>query len=108
MYDGTPVTAHANKGVIMATGGYAANLQMVVDTNVYWSNEYVSTSTKAHNRSSLQGDGITMAQTAGADVTGMGFTQMMPISWIDNRQPGLRRRQLCCVHQPHYRQAFRR
>ena len=84
MYDGTPVTAHANKGVIMATGGYAANLQMVVDTNVYWSNEYVSTSTKTTNRSSLQGDGITMAQTAGADVTGMGFTQMMPISWIDN------------------------
>ena len=84
MYDGTPVTAHANKGVIMATGGYAANLQMVVDTNVYWSNEYVSTSTKTTNRSSLQGDGITMAQAAGADVTGMGFTQMMPISWIDN------------------------
>ena len=84
MYDGTPVTVHANKGVIMATGGYAANLQMVVDTNVYWSNEYVSTSTKTTNRSSLQGDGITMAQTAGADVTGMGFTQMMPISWIDN------------------------
>ena len=84
MYDGTPMTAHANKGVIMATGGYAANLQMVVDTNVYWSNEYVSTSTKTTNRSSLQGDGITMAQTAGADVTGMGFTQMMPISWIDN------------------------
>ena len=84
MYDGTPVTAHANKGVIMATGGYAANLQMVVDTNVYWSSEYVSTSTKTTNRSSLQGDGITMAQTAGADVTGMGFTQMMPISWIDN------------------------
>ena len=84
MYDGTPVTAHANKGVIMATGGYAANLQMVVDTNVYWSNKYVSTSTKTTNRSSLQGDGITMAQTAGADVTGMGFTQMMPISWIDN------------------------
>ena len=84
MYDGTPVTAHANKGVIMATGGYAANLQMVVDTNVYWSSEYVSTSTKTTNRSSLQGDGITMAQAAGADVTGMGFTQMMPISWIDD------------------------
>ncbi len=83
-YDGTPVTAHATKGVIMATGGYAANLQMVVDTNVYWSSEYVSTSTKTTNRSSLQGDGIVMAQAAGADVTGMGFTQMMPISWIDN------------------------
>ncbi len=83
-YDGTEVTAHATKGVILATGGYAANLEMVVDTNVYWSSEYVSTSTKTTNRSSLQGDGITMAQAVGADVTGMGFTQMMPISWVDN------------------------
>ena len=83
-YDGTPVTAHATKGVILATGGYAANLDMVVNTNVYWSSEYVSTSTKTTNRSSLQGDGIIMALAAGADVTGMGFTQMMPISWIDN------------------------
>ncbi len=83
-YDGTEVTAHATKGVILATGGYAANLEMVVDTNVYWSSEYVSTNTKTTNRSSLQGDGITMAQAVGADVTGMGFTQMMPISWVDN------------------------
>ncbi len=83
-YDGTEVTAHATKGVILATGGYAANLEMVVDTNVYWSSEYVSTNTKTTNRSSLQGDGIVMAQAVGADVTGMGFTQMMPISWVDN------------------------
>lgn len=61
-YDGTPVTAHATKGVVIATGGYAANLQMVVDTNVYWSSDYLSTSTKTTNRSSLKGDGITMAQ----------------------------------------------
>ncbi len=84
MYDGTSVTAHATKGVILATGGYAANLEMVVGTNVYWSEEYLSTSTKTTNRSSLTGSGITMAQAVGADVTGMGFTQMMPISWIDN------------------------
>lgn len=83
-YDGTQVTAHATKGVIIATGGYAANLNMVVDTNVYWSDEYLSASTKTTNRSSLQGDGIKMAQAVGADVTGMGFTQMMPISWIDD------------------------
>lgn len=83
-YDGTPVTAHATKGVVIATGGYAANLQMVVDTNVYWSSDYLSTSTKTTNRSSLKGDGITMAQAVGADVTGMGYTQMMPISWIDD------------------------
>ena len=83
-YDGTPVTAYGTKGVIIATGGYAANLDMVVSTNIYWSEEYVSTSTKTTNRSSLQGDGIVMGQAVGAAVTGMGFTQMMPISWIDD------------------------
>ena len=83
-YDGTEVTAHATKGVILATGGYAANIQMVVDTNVYWSSEYLSTATKTTNRSSLMGDGITMAQEVGAATTGMGFTQLMPISWVDN------------------------
>lgn len=84
MWDGTPVIAHATKGVILATGGYAANLELVCGENVYWSSEYVSTSTKTTNRSSLQGDGIVMGQEVGADVTGMGFTQMMPISWIDD------------------------
>ena len=83
-YDGTPVTAYAAKGVVLATGGYAANLAKVVTENVYWSTEYLGMSTKTTNRSSLQGDGITMAQKAGADVTGMGFTQLMPISWVDN------------------------
>ena len=83
-YDGTEITAYAKKGVILATGGYAANLVKVVAENVYWSPEYLSTTTKTTNRSSLQGDGITMAQKSGAAVTGMGFTQLMPISWIDN------------------------
>ncbi len=83
-YDGTPVTAYATKGVILATGGYAANLKKVVDENVYWSSEYLSLSTKTTNRSSLQGDGIDMAKKVGAAATGMGFTQLMPISWIDN------------------------
>ena len=83
-YDGTEITAYAAKGVIVATGGFAANLREVIDDNIYWSPEYVTISTKTTNRSSLQGDGITMAEEAGAASTGMGFTQMMPISWIDN------------------------
>lgn len=83
-YDGTEITAYAAKGVILATGGYAANLVKVVGENVYWSPEYISTATKTTNRSSLQGDGVTMAEKAGAASTGMGFTQLMPISWVDN------------------------
>jgi fumarate reductase flavoprotein subunit len=84
MYNGTEVTAHANKGVILATGGFAANVDMVIENNQYWSEEYLTKSTKTTNRSSLQGDGIVMAENAGAATTGMNFTQLMPISWVDN------------------------
>ena len=83
-YDGTEVTAHATKGVILATGGFAANIDMVLENNIYWSEEYLTEATKTTNRSSQQGDGIVMAVAAGADTTGMGFTQLMPISWVDN------------------------
>ena len=83
-FDGTPVTAHAAKGVILATGGFAANIDMVLSNNIYWSEEYVTPQIKTTNRNSLQGDGIKMAEAIGAATTGMGFTQMMPISWVDN------------------------
>lgn len=84
MYDGTAVTAHAKKGVVLATGGYAANIAKVVETNKYWDPEYLNDKTETTNRSSLQGDGITMAEAVGAATTGMGYTQLMPISWVDN------------------------
>lgn len=84
MYDGTKVTAHANKGVILATGGYAANIGMVMETNEYWDPAFITDATKTTNRSSMTGDGITMGEEAGAASTGEGWAQMMPISWIDN------------------------
>ena len=83
-FDGTEVTVKAAKGVILATGGYAANIQKVLDENIYWSTEYLTTATKTTNRSSLKGDGIAMAEAVGAATTGLGFTQLMPISWVDN------------------------
>ena len=83
-FDGTEVTARANKGVVLATGGYAANIEMVLRDNAYWDSAYLTMSTKTTNRSSQVGDGIKMAQAVGADVTGMNFTQLMPISWVDN------------------------
>ncbi|MBQ7824852.1 MAG: FAD-dependent oxidoreductase, partial [Clostridia bacterium] len=84
MYDGTPVTANATKGVIIATGGYAANIEMCVANDIYWDDAHLVPSIETTNRSSLQGDGIVMAQAIGAATTGMGYTQMMPISWIDD------------------------
>ena len=84
MYDGTKVTVHANDGVILTTGGYAANITMVAEENEYWDDSYITANTQTTNRSSLQGSGIEMAEAVGADTTGLGFTQMMPISWVDN------------------------
>ena len=83
-YDGTEVTLHANKGVVLATGGYAANIDRVMETNEYWADGAITSSTQTTNRSSLVGDGIDMATAVGAATTGLGFTQMMPISWVDN------------------------
>lgn len=83
-YDGTEVNVFANKGVVLCTGGYAANIDMVLKDNQYWDSAYLTTSTKTTNRSSQVGDGINMATAIGADTTGMNFTQLMPISWVDN------------------------
>lgn len=83
-YDGAEVILHANKGVVLATGGYAANIEMVCETNTYWNPDKMNETVKTTNRSSLKGDGIVMGQAAGAAVTGMGFTQLMPLGWVDN------------------------
>ena len=83
-YDGTPVTVHAKKGVVLATGGYAADIKRVMETNDYWADGDITKHTGTTNRSSLVGSGIDMAEAVGAATTGMGFAQMMPISWVDN------------------------
>ncbi len=84
MYDGTEVTMHATKGVILATGGYAANIEMVQETNTYWDESFIADNIGTTNRSSLTGDGITMAVAVGAATEGEGWTQMMPLGWVDN------------------------
>lgn len=88
-YDGTEVEITAKKGVILATGGYAANIDMVVETNKYWDSKYLTKNILTTNRSLAQGEGIKMAAAVGAATTGMGFTQLMPISWVDNGELAL-------------------
>ena len=78
MSDGTSVTLHANKAVILTTGGYANNLKMVQETNNYWPS--VPDGTGTTNASGQTGDGIVMAQAIGAATTGMEFAQMMAVS----------------------------
>ena len=75
MTDGTPVTVHA-KSVILTTGGFGANEDMVREYNTYWPAipDGVMTTCVA----AATGDGITMALEAGAALKDMGLTQLMP------------------------------
>jgi len=81
--DGAKVKVHAKKGVIIASGGYAANISKVINTNLYWKPEYLNPQMGSTNRSSQRGDGVEMAQDVGAGVTGMGWTQLMPQAYAD-------------------------
>jgi fumarate reductase flavoprotein subunit len=83
-FDGTPVEITATKGVILATGGYGSNIKMVMDTNDYWSPEYLTAAIKTTNRNLSQGEGIIMGQAVGAATVGLGWTQLMPLGWVDN------------------------
>ncbi|SMP61984.1 FAD-dependent oxidoreductase [Anoxynatronum buryatiense] len=77
--DGTQITINTSKGVVLATGGYCANPVMVKEYDKYWG-EDLSDRTLSTNMGTNRGDGIVMAQTIGADVTGMEIAQMMPSS----------------------------
>ena len=72
----TPVTLHANKSVILASGGFGANKKMADDYNNYWPAGLLNTA--SDQIASTMGDGITMALEVGADTEGMGYTQLFP------------------------------
>ncbi|WP_315460403.1 flavocytochrome c [uncultured Streptococcus sp.] len=66
------------KAVILTTGGFGANTKMLQQYNTYWSeiDDDIATS----NTPAATGDGILLGQSVGADLVGMGFSQMMPVS----------------------------
>ena len=74
--DGTEVVVHAGKGVIITTGGFGGNGEMVREYNTYWPEipEGIKTTCVA----SATGDGINLGLEAGANVIDMGVTQLMP------------------------------
>ena len=88
MSDGTEVTIHAN-AVILTTGGFGANTEMVMANDNYWGDDlYAEIGTT--NVNATVGEGIIMAQEAlDAATTGMEFTQLMPISFASNGILGL-------------------
>lgn len=73
--DGTEYTIKANKGVLIATGGFAANVEMRVKYNTQWADLGPSVSTT--NGVYASGDGIEMAEKVGAALVDMGLIQML-------------------------------
>jgi urocanate reductase len=76
--DGETLVFRANKGVVIATGGFGANPQMRAEYNTYW--EDMPLDMKTTNSPNITGDGIEMAKAVGANLVGMGFIQLMPSS----------------------------
>lgn len=75
--NGQKITIHA-KAVVLASGGFAANTKMLQQYNTYWSN--IADDINTTNSSAMTGDGILLGQSVGAGLTGMGFSQMMPVA----------------------------
>ena len=75
--DNQKVIVHAN-AVILASGGFAANTKIVQQYNTYWTK--VDDDIATSNSPAITGDGIKLGTDVGADLIGMGFSQMMPVS----------------------------
>lgn len=75
--DGSKVTVHA-KAVILTAGGFGANTKMVQKYNTYWKD--IADDIATTNSPAITGDGINLGLEAGADLVGMGFIQLMPVS----------------------------
>lgn len=78
--DGTTYKITGEKGVLLATGGYAANTEMVLETDEIWgdlSEDIITT-----NSSGDTGDGITIAEENGANLLEMGNTMLFPLADI--------------------------
>lgn len=71
---GQDLTFNANKGVVIATGGFGSNVEMRKKYNPELDERYKSTDTPG-----TTGDGIVMAQEIGADITNMEHIQTYPI-----------------------------
>lgn len=69
-------TIKATKGVVMAAGGFAANVDMRNQYNKHWDD---LTNIKTTNHVGATGDGIVMAQAVGANLVGMEWIQLLPM-----------------------------
>lgn len=70
------VIVKANKGVVIATGGFARNSELVKKYDAHWGGLDNLGST---NSVSATGDGIIMAEAVGANLVGMEYIQLLPV-----------------------------
>lgn len=78
--NGEQVSVMANKGVILATGGFARNVEMREKYNTQW--DYIGENLPSNNAMGATGDGIIMGEAVGANLVGMGWIQLMPLNTI--------------------------
>ncbi|MDF2840939.1 MAG: ifcA, partial [Clostridia bacterium] len=70
------VVLKANKGVVVAAGGFGANIEMRDTYNKTWP---TLTSLKTTNHPGATGDGMLMAEKIGANLIGMDNIQLLPM-----------------------------
>lgn len=87
--DGTKVTVRA-ESVFLTAGGFGANTPMVQKYNTYW--KHIDDDIATTNSPAITGDGISLGQEAGAELTGELFTglQTPPENFIMVNQEGKR------------------
>ena len=79
---GETVTAMANKGVVMAAGGFGASVELRQAFNTTWST--LDASIPTTNHPGATGDGIKMLMKIGADLIQMGNIQLLPLGDPNN------------------------
>ena len=73
--DGTPFEYRANKSVILATGGFGANVEMRQRFNKFWANLDESIGTT--NQPCATGDGLALAEGVGANLIDVEWIQLV-------------------------------
>ena len=73
--DGNTYEVYGKKGVLLATGGFGANLEMCRELS-----EKITDNTQTLCVASAQGDGLAMAEAAGAHLIDLEKIQMLPTS----------------------------
>jgi flavocytochrome c len=72
---GTPFTIRANRGVVLATGGFSANVEMRERHNRFWPT--LDATIRTSNIATANGDGILMAEAIGANIIDMEWIQLV-------------------------------